>query len=55
MVSWWCQASVNHAQEGMGVGRTLEGMQAVLDPRSILSLCSTPLLAMPAPSRGYGA
>ena len=50
-----CRACVLGAQEGIGVGRTLEGVQAVLDPRSILSLCSTPLLAMPAPSRGYGA
>ena len=39
-------------QEGRGVGRTMEGIQAVLDPSSILSLCSTPLLAMPAADRG---
>ena len=28
--------------------RALKGIQAILDPRSVLSLCSTPLLAVPA-------
>ena len=40
------------AQDGPGIGRALEGVQAVLDPRSVLSLCSTPLMAMPAGRRG---